>query len=186
LQRLPHAAAGHELAVQQERLDDQAARLAFRAQTAQEGRVSLAPASEAEVWAFDEAACLQSVAQDALEEILGRELEQGTFGAQHDNVIDPSRVQQHRAVLQGGEDGLEVLGRKKFEGMRVERDGDRRPAEFIREAPQLAAQRLMSAMHPIEVADAHRAAPAGGWYRFMPMKSMNRHQINENFNEVGW
>ena len=127
------------------------------------GKVAGAAGAKAEVIAHQHPARVQSVPEHVLDECLrglGGEMGVEVF---HDHAVHPVAAQGVELVAQQRDARGRVLGGEEFARMRLERHHTERQATGIRGSAGAGEQRLVAAMHTVEIADGERAGrPAFG------------------------
>src|SRR5262245_21554330 len=120
-------------------------------------------AAEAKIIADHDVAHAEPGQQHPLDEGIGSKRSKGRIEGQHEGDIDAEALQQGELARQRGEFEVRLVRLKVFARMRLEDQRRGRRLELTSQRLHLAQQRLMAAVHAIEIADRQHRAGGGGW-----------------------
>src|SRR5204863_2472794 len=117
--------------------------------------------AEAEIVADHDLARGQRIDQHASDEVVRRQPGEARIEGEHDSDIDPEPLQQSQLQGQWRQPEVRLVGLEILARMGLEHDGSRRSAEPDSLIPRGLDERLVTAMHAIEVTDGERRAARG-------------------------
>ena len=154
----PDGAGGEHLAGFRHLRHHRHAEAVRRAGTAQRLGIAGAALAEVEVVADHHMRHVQLLHQHLLDERLGGQPRQRRVEAQHDGKVEPERLQQLQLARQRRQPEVRLVGLEELARMRLEQDHAGLAAGLGRRIPGGLQQRLVPAMHAVEVADGQRRA----------------------------
>ena len=119
--------------------------------------------AKVKVGAFDQGLGSQGVANDLLEELGGRQLQQRFVRRVRDDPIDALRGEQLGLPLGPRERRRALLGTQESHRVRVEREHNRRSAHRLGPLQQSLHNGHVAAVDAVEIADRDGTAARGSW-----------------------
>ncbi len=116
--------------------------------------------AEAEIIAHQQPARVQAIHQNIAHELVGRLPGEMRVEMLHDHAVDALAAQAFQLVAQQGDAGGRAVRYEEFARMRLERHHRERQSACIGRRACAGQQRLVPAVHAVEVADGQRAGRA--------------------------
>ena len=154
-----NGAGGEHLAILGYRRDDSDAKTGALGRHLHRLRRAAAILAEEEIMADDDVAGAEAVDDDAIDKSIGRQGGKRAIEGQHHRDIEPELLEDRQLLHQRSQMKVRLLRMKELARMRLEDERAGRGAELTADGARGAQQRLVPAMHAVEVADGeHRTA----------------------------
>ena len=133
-----------------------------------------APLAEEEVVADDDVAHAEPVDQHVRDEVVGRQVGERRIEGEHDREVEAEAFEQRELAFERREVEVRLRGLEELARVRLEDQHAGGCVELARGVPDGGQQRLMAAVHAVEVAESeHRAAR---FLRHIPIAVNDPHQ----------
>ena len=164
-QGLADAGRGVDLALVHHGIEHGDAEASGPGPLAQHLDIAAAARAEGEVVAAHDVARAKSLQQDVVDEGIGRQRGERLVEALRQHGLHAVLAQQPDLCRRQGEAEGAGVGHEEAARMRLEGERDQRRAQRARPFAGMRQQRLVAAMHAVEIAERHGAAPPGGGRR---------------------